>query len=109
MFFERFKLSFGENDFYIYPDHKIMSRIKIGNKEKDLYKYFKENPPIIWFADGASLEGNVLVELSNKAGAKFPEDNIITWDWNELGVNISVESQWDKLLQKRKKNRYSML
>ncbi|MEL5898322.1 DEAD/DEAH box helicase family protein [Clostridium sporogenes] len=103
MFFERFKLSFGENDFYIYPDHKIMSQIKIGNKEKDLYKYFKENPPIIWFADGASLEGNVLVELSNKAGAKFPEDNIITWDWNELGVNISVESQWDKLLQKRKK------
>lgn len=102
MFSEKFKLSFGENEFYIHSNHKTTSQIKIGNKVEDLYKYFKGNSPIIWFADGSSLDGNVLVELSNKAGARFPMDNIITWNWNDLDVNIRIESQWDKSLQKRK-------
>jgi len=52
--------------------------------------YFDKRPPIIWFADGSSLEGNRLVELP-EAPPAFDRDRILGWDWADL--DITQESQ----------------
>lgn len=46
---------------------------------------------VIWFVDGSSLEGNLLVKLKTAEAVSFPIDHIVQWDWS--GVDISKESQ----------------
>ena len=55
-----------------------------------LTDFFYENPPVIWFADGSSLDGNQYVELKKKVSVYDPE-KIHVWDW--AGVDIRKESQ----------------
>jgi superfamily II DNA or RNA helicase len=55
-----------------------------------LEDFFYEYPPVIWFVDGSSLEGNKLTSLR----AKYPpydRQKIQPWDWT--GVNLRRESQ----------------
>ncbi len=66
------------------------ARIRHGGSSEALAAFFYENPTIIWFADGSSLEGNQYVELK----ATYPpydRAKITVWDWD--GVNLRVESQ----------------
>lgn len=51
--------------------------------------FFYENPPVIWFSDGSSLEGNQYVELKHEY-SPFDAARIQTWKW---GVDIRKESQ----------------
>lgn len=80
----------GEN-----PDYKITqdegSSIKIGNRSarEDVHDFFTEYPPVIWFADGSSLEGNLHTPL-NKIYAPYDREQIQTMDWN--GVDLTKES-----------------
>ncbi|MFC1911963.1 hypothetical protein ACFLXG_02245 [Chloroflexota bacterium] len=55
-----------------------------------LEDFFYENPPLIWFADGSSLEGNSLTELKTKYGP-YQREKILCWDWT--GTNLRKESQ----------------
>lgn len=64
--------------------------IKRGLRLQPLIDFFYEHPPIIWFADGSSLEGNLLTELKHKC-LPYPVERIRIWDWT--GVNLSKESQ----------------
>ncbi|OCL89411.1 DEAD/DEAH box helicase [Arcobacter porcinus] len=64
--------------------------IQIGNKKCSLVEYFKDNPPMIWFADGSSLQGIKYVELKQLIQA-YPAEKLIDWNWN--GVDIGKESQ----------------
>jgi len=64
--------------------------IKRGKKQIPLDAFFYDNPPIIRFADGSSLEGASLTSLK-ASYAPYPADRIRTWDWT--GVDITVESQ----------------
>lgn len=57
---------------------------------EDLIEFFYENPPIIWFADGSSLEGNQYVELKADS-LPFDRMKIDAWDWD--GIDIRKESQ----------------
>jgi len=57
---------------------------------KTLEEFFYDCPPIVWFADGSSLEGNQLVKLKSTIGA-FDRARIDPWDW--AGVDLRVESQ----------------
>ncbi|HNP31327.1 MAG TPA: DEAD/DEAH box helicase family protein [Nitrospirales bacterium] len=62
-------------------------------------EFFYNNPPVIWFADGSSLEGNTYVELK---GANPPYDTEKIFAWNWTGVDIRKESQgelkeWDSV------------
>lgn len=52
--------------------------------------FFYHCPPMIWFADGSSLEGDQYVELK---GTHQPYDSskISAWDWT--GVDLKIESQ----------------
>ena len=76
---------------------------------------FYENPPIFWFADGSSLEGNQYVELKS---AYPPDDRakIDAWDWT--GIDLRKESQRDakhpssiqaRVIQELKKRDYAMI
>lgn len=74
--------------------HKSGSIISIRfsrGREMLLNDFLKENPPTIWFVDGSSLEGNLLVKLKADRPVTFPVARIISWDWS--GVDISKESQ----------------
>jgi superfamily II DNA or RNA helicase len=52
--------------------------------------FFSENPPRVWFADGASLDGNEYTPL--KADLPPYDPSLIeVWDWT--GINIRKESQ----------------
>jgi superfamily II DNA or RNA helicase len=91
-FREEFILDINANDYTI--SHKSGSIIKIvlgRGREMTLTEFFRENPPTIWFVDGASLEGNLLVKLKNSPPASFPSSNITSWDW--VGTDIRKESQ----------------
>jgi hypothetical protein len=59
----------------------------------DLVDYFNEDPPLIWFADGSSLEGNNYVEL-REGRPPYDSSKIEAWDWRD--VNIRKESQGDE-------------
>ncbi len=80
-------------------DNKIYEFVKTGrddlkvfshSKEATAPELFLENPPIFWFADGSSLEGNILIEL-NEAPTDIADNKIEAWDWT--GTNIRTESQ----------------
>lgn len=104
-FIEEFRLSILKDNYFITSVSNMMTEIKIGNSKKQyLYEFFKEEPPTIWFADGSSLQGNILVSIPKNQIIEFPEKNIISYDWNLLGVDIRSESQLDKTTNLKKKN-----
>jgi superfamily II DNA or RNA helicase len=55
-----------------------------------LEKFFYEFPPVIWFADGSSLEGNQLTRL--RSGREpFERSKIVERNWT--GIDIRKETQ----------------
>lgn len=80
-------------------DNRIYEFVKIAGDDVKIYahgkeatalEYFFENPPIFWFADGSSLEGNTYIEL-NEAPPAIADNKVEVWDW--AGTNIRTESQ----------------
>ncbi len=55
--------------------------------------FFYNYPPVIWFSDGSSLEGNQFVEL-NSVQPPYDAAKIQAWDW--AGVDIRKESQGER-------------
>lgn len=64
--------------------------IEYGLYQDLLTDFFYEYPPVIWFADGSSLEGNSYIELK-KTYEPYPVEKIEAWDWT--GIDIQKESQ----------------
>ncbi len=64
-FEEKFSIEVSKYGFNIKSCGNVISSIKIGNKNEILYQFLNINPPILWFVDGASIEGNIFVELKN--------------------------------------------
>ncbi len=67
-------------------------RASIGGRtpRNALEGFFYDYPPVIWFADGSSLEGNLLTRLRS-AREPFERSKIVTMDWT--GVDIKKEAQ----------------
>jgi len=82
-------------DFQFVYEGNGTARIKRGG-EHDLCDYLTQNPPTIWFANGAALEGNLLVELVN-APRPYSAERLEVLDWT--GVDITKESQHDQKRQ----------
>jgi len=59
---------------------------------EDIASLFYENPPIFWFADGSSLEGNQYVELKSTY-PPYDRAKIDAWNWT--GIDLKKESQRD--------------
>lgn len=91
-FKEEFVLDIAQTGYTI--SHKSGSITNIcfrRGKEIHLKDFFQETPPTIWFVDGSSLEGNLLVQLKATHSIQFSAANIIPWDWSE--IDIIKESQ----------------
>ena len=86
----RLEESAGVKDYRFAAESGHTAAIKRGKRTTALEDFFYENPPIIRFADGSSLEGNIFTALKERY-APYPADQIRTWDWT--GVDITVESQ----------------
>lgn len=65
-------------------------QVRRGKSAVDLCKFLTDNPPIIWFSDGSSLEGNFHTELRTESGL-YNVDKLHVVDWS--GVDITKESQ----------------
>ena len=104
-FNERFSFEIKDDKFTFLSEGDVTSEIKIGNGSViSLADYFQKNPTTIWFVDGASIQGNILVELKKEGITKFPNTSIYSWDWEDLGVDIKVESQLEKKTYNKKEN-----
>ena len=53
-------------------------------------EWFYDNPPVVWFANGASLEGNSLFTLRHPL-TPYDRARLQAWDWT--GTDITAESQ----------------
>ena len=78
------------------PDYRFIvlshqtAKVRRHTTETTLTDFFYDNPPMIWFADGAALDGNQYVELT-KGVSPYDTTKIEVWDW--AGVDIRKESQ----------------
>lgn len=64
--------------------------VNYRSKSMQVEKFFEEQAPTFWFADGSSLVGIEYVVL-RKQPEPFPKARIEEWDWT--GTRIRVESQ----------------
>jgi len=77
--------------------------------------FFYSNPPIIWFADGSSLEGNKYVELKSK---KPPYDRAkissLSWSGTDIkkesqGVSKDASTIQARMIRELKKQKYDVI
>jgi len=61
-----------------------------GTNQLALEEFFNRHPPIVWFSDGSSLDGNRYTELKRKP-TPYPAERILAWDWS--GTDIRREAQ----------------
>lgn len=66
-------------------------RIIRGDTSTSAEEFFTENPPRVWLADGASVDGNELTPLKTLLPPYSKEKLVDDWDWT--GINIRKESQ----------------
>lgn len=92
-FYEEIKLTIDNNGYYFTHCSGDLLNIHIKKRECSLIDFFKENPPRVKFVDQSTLEGNYYVTLLQKSPLRFPDSNIIRWNWEDKGVDIMVESQ----------------
>jgi superfamily II DNA or RNA helicase len=91
-----FELEFFDEDgvpnyrFLSRDDRKITVRRGSRSEPKSLLEFFYDRPPIFWFSDGSSLNGNLYVELKGDA-QPYDSTKITAWDW--AGINLRKESQ----------------
>lgn len=78
-------------DFEFIHESGANLEIRVVSKHIRLVDYFTQYPPVIWFADGSSLEGCELTKLPNDHIPPYNPNLLNTFDW--AGVDISKESQ----------------
>lgn len=83
----------GENPNYrfsILGDRRVQVKRSERSEPENIEEFFYNNPPVIWFADGSSLEGNDYVELRHQ-NPPYNVENIAVFDWT--GTDIQKEVQ----------------
>ena len=78
-------------DFRFSQNGGLRLDIRHGQSVVTLAEFFTEYPPVVWFADGSSLEGCEYVELASTTLLPFSTERLTPIDWT--GVNIRKESQ----------------
>lgn len=87
---EKIKLNLNNNKYSFTTAKEKKTVIHWGKNSAPLTKFFYENPPIIRFVDGSTLEGNTYTELKIDSDP-YPRNKIKTMDWNK--IDIKKESQ----------------
>ena len=85
----------GDNfDFRFVHVSGIVLEIGLGSKIEPLTEFFTDTPPIVWFADGSSLEGCEYTELPADDLPRFDPLRLQVADWSD--VDIRAESQGEE-------------
>jgi superfamily II DNA or RNA helicase len=69
-------------------------QIRLGATNEPIEEFFTRYPPIVWFADGSSLEGCEYTEMPTDELSPYDADRFQVIDWS--GVDISAESQGEE-------------
>lgn len=69
--------------------HGPEAHIWRGGAASSISDFFADNLPVIWFADGSQLEGNMFI-ANNKIYDPFPIERVDAWDWT--GIDIEKEA-----------------
>ena len=59
--------------------------LKTGLSESPLAEFLYDDPPMIWFANGASLEGNTYTPLKT-VYPPYPRGKIVDWTWTGIDL-----------------------
>ncbi|MGC1176165.1 DEAD/DEAH box helicase [Polaromonas sp.] len=78
-------------DFQFVHVRGIALNIALGAKDEPLTTFFTEHAPVVWFADGSSLEGCEFTQLPTADLQPYNPAQLQVVDWS--GVNIRAESQ----------------
>ena len=89
-FYLELELEINLKSFNIFQRSENNILISIGASKYSIVEFFEENPPIVWFVNGASLRGNDYIELKRVA-LPYSPDKIVVWDWEN--TDITKESQ----------------
>lgn len=81
-------LSAGDFEFTIVGNQSVS--VEWRKNSQSLKSFFYNNPPIIYFVDGSSLEGNMYTK-SKKHFDSYQREKIVVWNWK--GVDIKKEPQ----------------
>ena len=66
-----------------------------ADSEFDAAEFFSENPPRVWFADGASLDGNEYTPLKAELPA-YDRDRIQAWDWTGVDIRQGITGRRER-------------
>jgi superfamily II DNA or RNA helicase len=78
-------------DFAFVHVRGVVLNITLGTQDEPLAEFFTDNPPIVWFADGSSLEGCEFTRLPTDDLQPYDSERLQALDWS--GVDIRAESQ----------------
>lgn len=81
----------GSSDFRFVPQGNKLVRIIRDETEMEAAQFFTDNPPRVWFADGASLEGNEYTPLKCDLPPYDIQKIQTGWDWT--GIDLRKEAQ----------------
>jgi superfamily II DNA or RNA helicase len=90
LFEEEFEEERTPNYRFVMRDDKTSQACRGSAGGEEICAFFYDNPPIIWFADGSSLEGNQYAELKS-IHPPYDPAKIQAWDW--AGIDLRKESQ----------------
>jgi superfamily II DNA or RNA helicase len=90
-----YEVEFGDDGVDYIPQNSAVT-IEVGRKSERLSEWFQEEPPIIRFADTSYLQYDEFFQVSEDRVETYDRSEIRSWNWDERGVDITTESQYDK-------------
>jgi len=78
-------------DFHFVHVRGVVLSIALGTKDEPLTTFLTDHAPVVWFADGSSLEGCEFTQLPTADLQPYDPARLQALDWS--GVNIRAESQ----------------
>ena len=109
------KLTLSDRDYHFSTIGNETVSVNQGKKTLPIEDFFYSNPPIIWFVDGSSLEGNDYTELK-KNFEPYPKEKIQTWNWREIditketqGIMKAADSIQYRVISELKKKNYDVI
>ena len=84
--------TFGERGVSFEREGTARAEVLVGRRKRDLAEWFAKDPPVLRFANGASVEHDQIFEPPSTTERRlFDRDRIEVFDWT--GVDIRSESQ----------------
>lgn len=81
-------------DFRFVHERGVAADMALGSRQAPLWEFLTDTPPVIWFADGSSLEGCEYTQLPTEDMPPYDRNRLQVLDWS--GVDIRTESQGEQ-------------